>query len=709
MSLDDGTRLSVTSIEAMERGEAVLRDLCENRGGGQVNGGSAAVPPPAFYLQGDCYWEERHGELSVLRETIPFDGPAATDGSAGVPVLQPQRVQIVEPPKRVQAVRDTRTDCRETTTAKGEVSQGRNRQGANSAGKSRVGKTKSRKTKSVQTNVSSEIQADTTKQYASVSDVREIRDTDSQYAIRQDHMPRMSAAASARTGEVAAIQETGRSGENPRNTGERENYDHAIGKTTCSEIVSIDYVGIRDVYDVETTEPHTIVFNGHARPQCQDMDPGHLPIIRECMSYSPYGIMQLAGTPKTLDNPLEGYWQQSSQAEWFIPCYACGRWNIPSREYDIDKMIGPVHEGISENCPGTICANGKCRRPIFPRHGRWVHKHKDRKHKRAGYHVPQIIMPLHYSRPDKWGELCAKRDGWGGVSAATFANEVLGESVDEGQRLISETELKAAATLPWTNNPDDPSPIMLGQLQHYKMRVMSVDWGGGGEDGVSFTVLTLLGLTPTNEIHVLWAKRLVLSQEHLKEAKEIKFWMQRFNCHLLVHDYTGAGVVRETILVQSGMPLDRIMPIQYVRAAASNLIRYVPATPLHNREHYRLDKTRSLLYTFQAIKTKLIKTFAYDFVTQENPGLLSDFLALVEEKKESRLSSDIYTITRNPLRTDDVAQAINIGCAALWHANDCWPDFAAAAAVARITDAQAMYAGHADYGWDQEPDTFFGY
>lgn len=438
--------------------------------------------------------------------------------------------------------------------------------------------------------------------------------------------------------------------------------------------------------------------------EVQDMDPDHIPIIRETMSHSPYGsLMQLTGTPKSLDNPLQGLWMRSSQAEWFVPCHGCGEWNIPTMEFHLDKMIGPVHGQISERFPGTVCH--KCRRPIFPRQGHWVHRYPDRRHMSAGYHVPQIIMPLHYARADKWAELCAKREGWGGTSQAVYYNEVMGESVDAGQKLVSETELKKAAALPWKNTPDQPNIAMLSQLQHYTMRVLAADWGGGGEEGVSFTTLALLGFTPSGRIDLLWGKRLVLSQDHLKEAIEALRWLRLFRCHLFVHDYTGAGVVRETVLVQAGFRLDLVMPIQYVRSASANLIRHVPATPLHNRDHYRLDKTRSLLYTCQALKLGLLRSFAYDYQNADNPGLLSDFLALIEEKTESRLAGDIYTITRNPMLTDDFAQAVNIGCAAIWHANNAWPNYAEAAAVGQLTATHVMAAGNSEYGWDQDLET----
>lgn len=442
--------------------------------------------------------------------------------------------------------------------------------------------------------------------------------------------------------------------------------------------------------------------DGVSIDEVQDFDPAHIPIVFEAMSHSKFAVSTFTGTPKSLENPLSGYFRLSSQAEWIIPCRnaGCRAWNIPSREFHIDKMIGPWHDGISERCPGTVCY--KCQRSVNPRDGHWVHRYPDRRFTSAGYHVPQIILPLHYARQDKWAELRAKREGWGNTSVNTFYNEVLGEPVDAGQKLVSETDLRKASVLDWFNNPTDPNPEIFKLLPHYKHRILSVDWGGGGEQGVSFTVLALLGVRPDDKIDVLWGKRLVLSQEHLVEAKEIRYWMHRFKADMLSHDYTGAGIVRETVLVQAGLPLERVMPIQYIRTAAQSLIRFVPATVLHGRSHYRLDKPRSLLYTCQGIKLGLVRFFKYDSENEKNPGLMKDFLALVEEKTESRLAGDIYTITRNLTMTDDFAHAVNIGCAAIWHTYG-WPNYAEAASIARISRAQIVAAGAESFGWENDP------
>jgi hypothetical protein len=441
--------------------------------------------------------------------------------------------------------------------------------------------------------------------------------------------------------------------------------------------------------------------------EVQDMDPDHVPIIQETMSYSKWATSYYTGTPKTLDNLIYGLYKRSSQAEWFIPCHSCKHWNIPALEYDLDAMIGDYNIHIGEKSPGTVCA--KCRKPISPRHGRWVHRYPERRWQFSGYHVPQIILPLHFADPEKWSTLLLKREGYGNMTQAQFYNEVMGESVDTGQKLISETELKAACVLDWENRKE-PDPKCYKNLKDYKHRILAIDWGGGGEAGISFTVLAVLGFRMDGSIDVLWAKRLLIGGDHLAEAVECMKWSKHFNCDFVAHDYTGAGTVRETVMVQAGFNLDRVMAMRLVRSAAQDLLVYKPPTEINHRAHYSLDKTRSLLYTCQAIKLHQIRFFQYDWASQDSPGLISDFLALVENKADSRTGSDIYTITRNTLLTDDFAQAVNLGCAAMWHVNDAWPNFAEIAGIARTVQKQiaAQIEVTDDWADDAIGSNYFG-
>lgn len=438
--------------------------------------------------------------------------------------------------------------------------------------------------------------------------------------------------------------------------------------------------------------------------EVQDLDPDHIPIIEESMSHSSYGISQYTGTPKTRDNTIEVKWEQSSMAEWVIKCSACKKYNIPSLDHDLDKMIGPWHEDIGEfkngKRPGTICA--KCGKAVDPRTGRWVHRHAERRQLFAGYHIPQIIMPIHYSNPEKWSVLLSKRNLMG---AATFYNEVLGESCDIATKLVTKTELERAGSL--NKNTEEEAVKKLG---HYQHRVLAVDWGGGGEEGVSYTAVAVMGFRLDGHIDVIYGKKLPNPQDHVGEARECRRLFSRFHCQLLAHDYTGAGNLRETVMVQTGMAQERLMPISYVRTASHNVLTYKPATDQHPRSYWQVDKARSLQLTCYSIKLGMLKFFEYDYKSPEQPGLLHDFLALVENKVPTSHGSDIYTIQRNPLLSDDFAQAVNIGCCALWHMHNAWPNFGSIEQKWKMDiDAEKAMGPIEGNPWVQEESTMGGY
>ena len=409
--------------------------------------------------------------------------------------------------------------------------------------------------------------------------------------------------------------------------------------------------------------------------EAQSIQLEFVPVIKAVASASKWDVMVVSGTPLTLDTPIHGYWTKSSQAEWFIPCRhaGCHAWNIPSTDYHLDAMIGPLRDDISPNAPGLVCA--KCRRPLFPQDGHWVHRKQTREAQmeHAGYHVPQPILDHHCMRKDRWKELLMHQQNY---PRHQFVNEILGESLDSGQKVVTQSDLIQAAKLPWANNPRQPDPRVDEAIRSYPLRILTVDWSGSGEAELSYTVIGLMGQKPNGELDVLWGKRLPIGTDHMKEAAEIKYWMDRFQVHGLVHDFTGAGTIRETTLVQAGIRVEVIKPVYYVRAALQNMITVAPPTMINSRSYYKLDKARSLMTVASAIKAGFINFFKWDFVDSQNPGLLSDFLALVEQKTPTRLAGDTYTITKNPLNSDDFAQAIIIGAAVLWHETNSWPNYA---------------------------------
>jgi len=430
--------------------------------------------------------------------------------------------------------------------------------------------------------------------------------------------------------------------------------------------------------------------------EVQDMDISFLPIIHETISASQdWGLIQYAGTPKTMDNTIEVLWQDSSMAEWMIKCPHCAHWNIPALEYDLVAMIGPYHSDISETCPGIVCA--KCRKPVNPRPayqggtGRWVHRMKDRRWTSAGYHIPQIIMPMHYADPEKWEILVGKQQGKGNTPVNVFMNEVCGESYDSGSKLVTVTDLRKAACLPWKRDVDEAK----AHVNEYNYKVVSVDWGGGGVKAgksvmeyQSYTAIAVLGMGPGGKIDVLYGYRSLHPHDHVREARMILGVMNHFQCSHLVHDYTGAGAIRETVMNHAGLPLSNIVPIAYTGPAKGNVLQFKPATALHPRDHFNMEKARSLSYTCQFIKSGVLRFFEYDYISSGEAGLIHDFLYLVEDKSETGFGRDRYQILRDPAGPDDFAQAVNMGTMMLCHMSGQWPNLADYEDVSMGADAR---------------------
>ena len=55
----------------------------------------------------------------------------------------------------------------------------------------------------------------------------------------------------------------------------------------------------------------------------QDIADGHLPVLLETQSHSDLRRVILTGTPKLVDNHLEGVFQQSTVNEWTVICHHC--------------------------------------------------------------------------------------------------------------------------------------------------------------------------------------------------------------------------------------------------------------------------------------------------------------------------------------------------------------------------------------------------
>jgi hypothetical protein len=407
--------------------------------------------------------------------------------------------------------------------------------------------------------------------------------------------------------------------------------------------------------------------------EVQDINWDFLPVIMECMSASDYGLFQASGTPKTLDNTLEILWRESSMAEWCIRCTACNHWNICASEHDLIQMLQP--QGLS-------CS--KCNRLVNPRPyhhvdtakcgtGQWVHSDRTKINEFSGYHAPQPIFPMHYEFPHKWKRLIEKMDP-ARTPRHIFFNEVLGEACDIGLKLITQADIRAASAI--YNKPNKYKEALAAR-HNYAQLVMGVDWGGStapygpgrqallldNSDATSYTTFAICGVRANGVIDVLYCYRFSLTSNHLEECQAILRAFRDFGCSIFAHDFGGSGSVRETLMLQSGLPLHAVMPIVYVHKPTGKMIETRTQETTKNRFYYSVDKARALILMAQVLKSNGIGLPSFD--TSYN--VTSDLLALMEDKVEKITGPDVLRIIRMPKKSDDFAHALTYGCMAIWH------------------------------------------
>jgi hypothetical protein len=326
---------------------------------------------------------------------------------------------------------------------------------------------------------------------------------------------------------------------------------------------------------------------------------------------------------------------------------------------DLLKMIG---------LRGVVCS--KCDKLINPRDGHWYHTAGKDHPDFHGYHIPQPIMPMHYENMTKWAELLAKMSGKMFFDEAKFYNEVLGESADMGVKLVTLTDIKKASQL----GRNEFNKVVDRIRAECRFVTMGVDWGGGGEDEISYTALAICGLDmQTGQIKCYYCERLHSGFTADKEARYLIDLFRDAGCHLFAHDFGGSGGVREILMIQAGMPVDRVMGFRYVMHAHRDLVYYNMPVRGEMRGWWGVDKPRSLHLQAVALKGANILLPEYE----SSKAVTSDLLNLYEEKTERPRGPDMLLIKRIAGKSDDFAHALNYASCAIWHATKTWPDLSA--------------------------------
>ena len=280
--------------------------------------------------------------------------------------------------------------------------------------------------------------------------------------------------------------------------------------------------------------------------EIQDMDPNEIPVALEILSASLNPKKLFAGTPKTIDNPIEIMWQRSTQHEIFFKCPGCNSWN------DIGyKNIGKKGP-ICSKCGHLLDMETFAIVPTAPEPDKAFY---------LGARVPQPALKLHYGFETKWKDLLQKYEEY---DEAKFNNEVLGISFSKGTRFITEEDILSCSRpgLHLITNPDKQT-----LRRSFQTIVAGIDWSGGGIDFSSKTVLTIYGelrgdasFRGRGKLQLLFYK-IYPQQDPLITIKDIKRQIALYNVQLIGAD-AGEGALSNSYLADAFGP-QMVIPFRY--------------------------------------------------------------------------------------------------------------------------------------------------
>jgi hypothetical protein len=359
--------------------------------------------------------------------------------------------------------------------------------------------------------------------------------------------------------------------------------------------------------------------------EIQDILVDNIPIIEQCAFHSKFKLFMYSGTPKSMDNTLEFYWNEfSTQNEWIVPCERHGTPKNPSSwHWNVldEKNIGKE---------GLVC--DRCQEPISATHplAKWASMNPvkdDNKEKVTfeGYRIPQIMVQW-----VDWQEVLEAQEQY---SRAQFMNEKLGMSYDSGVRPITKGQLKACCK----------PHIRLGDIETFKSIAQGrevyagIDWGTGER---TFTVITFGGYFGTGNFTIFWTHRFTgpdLDPE--RQLDLISQMLTQLNVIICGVDY-GGGFHQNDKLIRRHGP-NKIMKYQYNPRQKRKIYWE------ENLRRYMVHRSEVMSDIFNALKRKQIDLPCWhDFEDPYGTDILNIF-----SEYNGRLRMTEYKHT--PGKTDD--------------------------------------------------------
>lgn len=360
--------------------------------------------------------------------------------------------------------------------------------------------------------------------------------------------------------------------------------------------------------------------------EIQDILTDNIPVIEECISHSSFKFKLYAGTPKSLDNTIEGLWvEESTQNEWVVPCDSCG-----GGAYRYWNVLG--EENIGRH--SLIC--DKCKKPLNPMHAdaQWASMNPNPRvpYPMEGYRVPQIMVPWM-----PWDDILNKQMTY---SRAKFHNEVLGQSYDSGTRPLTRFDVEENCSKTMGLGPDSLR-IQMSKCSG-KVVYMGIDWGTGEN---TYTVI-VIGVYIDSFFHIVYAKRCEGPEsEPDAQLAIIEELVRSWKVQFIGCDY-GGGFDRNDKLIRK-YGIQKVFKYQYSSITGSKwkweqgLARFL------------VNRTELMSDIFNAIKRRTIFKFP-KWLDWEKP-FAQDMLNIFSEYSEERKMNE-YKKSKSV--TDDTFHAI---------------------------------------------------
>ena len=399
----------------------------------------------------------------------------------------------------------------------------------------------------------------------------------------------------------------------------RENYlnTHTKDHVFYKEFSNLSKIYLRSAYHTADSI-RGISADMMCLDEVQDIVSDHISVIAQCMSGSPLHYKMLkgrypnlpkhmfkrsmyAGTPKTVDNTMEIYWDQSTQTEWVIKCQhmGCKKYNVINEYNAGDKFL--------------IC--NKCGKAIHYRDGQWIDMCPNNFIK--GYRMPQLVLDWinDYEMPETWQSCVTNFRKT--ESTEKFYNEVLALPYASAKHPLSSAEMKAAC--------DSEEPMIdQNHIRGHKWvkrgnkTYAGIDWGKGDTTrGTSYSILTVG--TFMNQIYrVLFMKKYVgKMSDPLLQVQDMIRIIKTFDCDLTIAD-TGDGRTSNAMMVKALGPEKFAELMEH--GGQKKKIKWDGVSG-----HYTINRTRVMDDIFMEIKRSEVAFFRHEDFALFQPDFTSIF------------------------------------------------------------------------------------